>query len=467
MSRYTRKRGSPQKENPGQQTKKFAMKRKNPPSVEQADETAAAAASQLTVLSDEISVAILSHLSFCERPAVRCVSHRLKSLVETLPPPENLQIELVERLMTKWNVSCDSSVVKVQLRNWNDDHPTTMMLSRSLRSVCPRRLKVDASQSVVVDAGHLRRLIHAFSASCSTSDTAIAVERITAPSAMALLEEFSRFDGGCRVTKIQLGSTMPLDFIVQAASFLRSLVQLRLVLRDEMFPNLQELRGGRLQAVGLQLGALSSLPCLKQLSIELAKDALEAEDESYLCSEMVTDDAFVSGFTLGCAAIPNLQFISTDLLLEWSWSTDTSRALVLMLRRLVNLQELSLLYYPKSYLWTQVHAAGGHSSLKKIAIYYSEPTEDDLQSLVEACLRDFPALQELELHFVNDECNCNQAVGALSGLQAHPNLAILSCGIDPHHPWVTLEANRFFPTLREGLGEGIRVVEIDHYDSMR
>jgi hypothetical protein len=106
-----------------------------------------------------------------------------------------------------------------------------------------------------------------------------------------------------------------------------------------------------------------------------------------------------------------------------------------------------------------VHDAGGHKKLKKLSIEYSEPTVDDLEGLASSFNQDFPALRQLEIHFINmDDLEREEMVRALTPLKNHPYLSRVKCG------WYSQDdEGNFFRDFREALGGNIQVIKIPHY----
>ena len=128
----------------------------------------------------------------------------------------------------------------------------------------------------------------------------------------------------------------------------------------------------------------------------------------------------------------------------------------MMLERLIELEELSLVRFPMENMWRQVHVIGGHKKLRKLAIYYSEPEVEDIEALVRACNEDFPSLVDLDLHLVNmSGCSSTQLAKALAGLESHNTLCNINCGWDSEK-----DKGHFFPECRQILGPGIQVNEI-------
>lgn len=166
--------------------------------------------------------------------------------------------------------------------------------------------------------------------------------------------------------------------------------------------------------VGLQLGILAALPNLQVLEIHgmVAEYSNEGNDD---------DDADASrkmeGHMLGCAAIPNLQVLSSRWL--YDEGNGSREAFAVMLQRLTSLKSLEMLWFPTPALWELVHARGGHPGLEKLVVGLQEGTNDGLEALASCCVRDFPALKELHIHLVHGTA---EPFRALQTLKSHPSL---------------------------------------------
>jgi hypothetical protein len=100
----------------------------------------------------------------------------------------------------------------------------------------------------------------------------------------------------------------------------------------------------------------------------------------------------------------------------------------ILLRRLVNLEDLSQVFYPKVGLWREVHAVGGHARLRKMDLYYSHADEEQVTAMVLGLNRDFPALAELQVTFINIHgVSLERTAEVLAGLNSHPSLRSISC----------------------------------------
>lgn len=136
-----------------------------------------------------------------------------------------------------------------------------------------------------------------------------------------------------------------------------------------------------------------------------------------------------------------------------------------MLHHLTNLESLSTLQFPLPELWRQVHAAGGHEKLQKLVTHFiiSASVGGELNSLVTACLDDFPVLRQLEIHFFKFlPFDNNSLVQALARLKMHPSLKAIKCGWHDDR-----ENGSFFEDCREALGDGVELTKIPYAPQKR
>jgi len=131
-------------------------------------------------------------------------------------------------------------------------------------------------------------------------------------------------------------------------------------------------------------------------------------------------NAAVASHMLGYSALTNLKVISNNVGL-FDWHPIIHQAFAMMLCRFNNFEELGLLHHPTDDLWRQVRAMGGHKRLN------SEPSIDDIKSLVTACNQDLPALTQLELHFYQHVHRFHGRGSRSCGAEAHPSLSIVKC----------------------------------------
>ena len=107
---------------------------------------------------------------------------------------------------------------------------------------------------------------------------------------------------------------------------------------------------------------------------------------------------------------------------------EGSTAFATMLQRLPSLEELGPLRFVDNRAWREVRQNGGHDNLKKLVFDISDGTKGQVDDLVGACVDDFPALEELELHFADMNISIDDIVRALVHLNAHPSLPLLKTG---------------------------------------
>jgi hypothetical protein len=311
-----------------------------------------------------------------------------------------------------------------------------------LRCIRPAQLHVEPPAG---EAGLPVRLLRMLADSVGRTVTNFSIHGLhhMGASLLELQEAFSVFDeqGSSRITELSLSSRIPLAPTLSAVTCLRGLVSLRLFLTSEMIPQWHLNDHVNLEYAGLHLSALSSLPNLRELAIQAA------DEKVHTLSGMTMNDV-TKGFLLGCSALPQLRSLDS-FLLDDSAEGHPRRALAMMLRRLVHLEELSTLCNPSAQLWTQVHAQGGNVHLRNLTVNYYKPQSDDLSSFVLACNQDFPALTKLELHL--EKMGTIDVARELAGLKAHPTLDVIKCG------WFdNRERVDFFSTCQDLLGTDIK-----------
>lgn len=270
----------------------------------------------------------------------------------------------------------------------------------------------------------------------------LAIVGLASTPVIELQKAFFKFEN---VTKLHLSTAFPLVYAVSSASCIRILVSIELLLREEMIPEYFESGETNEQQSGLHLGALSSLPNLRHLDVRY--------DNYCSNANLPLDGKIMASFMLGYASIPQLQSLSTHLLDDLG---DESReAFAFMLRRLEHLNHLSMLYKPQAVFWKNVHDAGGHEYLQKLDVFFPEflSSVDDLESMVDACNKDFPSLAELEIRIDWDDDEL-EAIRVLSGLKSHKSLCAVKCGAH----------GNFLSKSQEGLGEYIKVTKIPLYE---
>jgi hypothetical protein len=168
----------------------------------------------------------------------------------------------------------------------------------------------------------------------------------------------------------------------------------------------------------------------------------------------------VTGLMLGCSTLSQLRVLCWDML-ALGKNDNTCQAFALMLRSMVNLNELSKLKYPTSQLWDQVHVAGGHSKLQKLGVSYSEAEEMELEAMVRALVRDFPALITLELELINhNKVTLNRTAQVFLGLKRHSTMTNLTLCLQLSEQLAD-EVDGFFRMLQQELGPQITLTEAE------
>jgi hypothetical protein len=436
------------------------MKRKQEETNEERPETrpfAVETTPTLANIPEVLVVSILSFLDYRERSIVRRSCRRLFYSVNSMAPPLNLtlSIQLVpenastEILQTMrgrtWTASWDKDRALVEMKFKSNLPVSEIPVVKSIR---PTWLKVAPLEDVEgrVDA----RLTHRLATQVAKTVTKLSIVNLTASSVIELQDSLAEFEkeGDC-VTELQLSACVPFVHTMSAILRLRKLRSLCLSIRREMIVGWTAFP----KSVGLQFAALSALPDLEELTVRA--QVIEEDDE---VETMMNNGAAIVGHTIGYSANKSLKKLLSHFL-HYEGDGVSQRPFATMLHHLTNLESLSILQFPEPGLWRQVHAAGGHEKLQDLAAQLVPMLDvGEMNSFVSACINDFPALQQLEIHFYNVlPFDNNRLVQAVARLKTHPSLMTIKCG------WYDDDVKgSFFEDCREALGDGVEVTEIPY-----
>jgi hypothetical protein len=426
------------------------------------------ASTSLTDLSDELLTLVLGNLDFRKRSVTRRVCRTLCRVADSLPPPEELQVNFIRfedrnladrvprqlLLLGEWGhylVECNHSTTTIDiLLDHNHIGPEEEYLLQ-LRAIRPVQLKMDAP------SGISSQLLHRVADQVAGTVTSLSITHLDIDSPLALYDAFSPFRNNGRLTDLRLEAFSRIRSILFATTTVHSLVRLDLVLSASAFPEWNTALSEQTQGFGLELTALQSLPCLRELSIS----CILPMERSHMLEETFEDlyfsDDFVTGFILGCSAIHQLRFLSWVFLFDGA-GEETYQAFALMLSRLENLEQLYKLVDPPENLWSHVLRAGGHSKLQKISIFFSKATESKLEATVRAIVRDFPALVTLELELLQHHCvELDRTAEILAGLQSHSSMTNVVVSLKHASAGLEIEIDDFLRMLQKDLGPQISV----------
>jgi hypothetical protein len=417
------------------------------------------ASTSLTDLSEELITLVLTNLDFRERSVTRRVCRTLCRAADSLPPPEELQVNFfrsqednpedtvpTNRQLSEYGhclVECSYSTTKINiLLDHEIDTDTEQERLLQLRAIRPVRLKLDASSGISDEL--LRRVADQVAGTV----TSLSIVRLYTHSPLAMFDAFSPFQNS-GLTHLRLEAFPRIRSVLFAATALTSLTRLDLVISELAFPEWEDASDEEAHGFGLNLTALQSLPNLRELSISTFSLIFER-------------DEFVTGFLLGFSAIHQLRVLSCEFLFDsYFLGEGNAKAFALMLCRLENLEEFSKLFCPSVTMWSHVHIAGGHSKLQKIYISYHEATESQLEAAVRAIVRDFPALVTLELELMDHVVTLERTTEILAVLRCHSSMRNVAVFLE-HDASSDLDANQvndFLRMLQKDLGPQILVTE--------
>jgi hypothetical protein len=422
------------------------------------------ASTSLTDLSEELLILVLAHLSFRERSVTRRVSRTLCRLVDSMPPPEELQVKFfrsqeerpadavsLNRQLSENGhclVECSHSTTNIDILLDHEIFTDTEEGGRllQLRAIRPVHLKLDANSGIPDEL--LRRVADQVAGTV----TSLSILNLDPRAPHALYDAFSPFRNNGRLTHLRLESFPRIQSVLFAVPTLTSLIRLDLAISARAFPEWEDASWEQAQGFGLNLIALQSLPNLRELSISM----LEKFQDSFC------HDHFVTGFLLGFSAIHQIRVLSCEFMFDCHYLGEANaKAFALMLCRLENLEEFSKLWNPSVTMWSHVHRAGGHSKLQKIYITHQEGTESQLEATVQAIVRDFPALVTLELELTTHlEITLERTTEILAGLRKHSSMTNVAVFLE--HTSSDLDSNQvndFLRMLQKDLGPQISVTE--------
>jgi hypothetical protein len=423
------------------------------------DLTSSSASTSLTDLSDELLTLILENLDFRKRSVTRRVCRTLCRVADSLPPPEELQVEFFRSEDTEqtdpysfeWDVlnrrghclsECNNSTTKIDVLL---DHPhigAEEDYLLQLRAIRPVHLYLGATSGL---SGELLRRV---ADQVAGTVTRLSVLWLETESPLALYDAFSPFRNNGRLTNLCLGYFSPIRSVLFAVTTLTSLVKLRLVVNPMTFPEWNDASLEQAQGFGLELTALQSLPSLRELSIRVDTEPVNFGD-------IFGSDDLLDGFMLGCSALHQIRVLSYEI--RFDSEEEHCEAFALMLSRLENLKELSKLCFPSEMMWSHVHWAGGHSTLQKIRIHCQEAEEAELEATVRAIVRDFPALVTLELELFDHICvELGRTAEILSGLKCHSSMTNVAVFLEQKTSGVDAgQVDDFLQMLQKDLGPKI------------
>jgi hypothetical protein len=408
-----------------------------------------AAEPTLARMADELIHAVLSFMDFRERSISRGVCCRLKKIVDAMPPPgTSLEIRLFSGFPSSlanaitWHHIGSLVQVSADINLPGSQFPP-------LRTIRPARLHIETFSSIFgelgppVDISRLRML----AADVGGTVTDLTVVNLQAHDLTELQESFSKFDDvGDSVRKLHLSTLFPLPRALSAATCLRDLERLSLVLTDEMLPDWRE----DALAVGDSLSELASLPNLRDLAIH--RHFFQSIDG------IDRDDAAAMSFALGCSHIRQLKRLTSCMLVDRG--VMSQKGIATVFRRLVGLEQLSELTDPTYWLWREIGLMGGNKTLQKLAIRYYEAEVEDLKALVIGCTQSLPSLAELDINlmvFFIDHSDHNETIGALTGLKDHSSLRRVNITWERHMLCDEIYTESFSSDLQKALGKRITV----------
>lgn len=432
-----------------------------------AQEELVAAAPKLVEMPDELVKRVLEYMGFVEQFKLRLVCRRIKGIVDVMPRTDiTLEVEQIpsdRQGVPPWGFTWipDTSTIRAQVKRPTGDETWT---TPCLRAVRPTKLQVkpleddNEDDEGCVELPLLQHLAEDVGGSVSE----LCIVRLHATEMSDLLWTFLMF---APVTKLELSALFPLSYAVTMANQLRDLVSLKFTLTEEMVPewvrdNRQYgIGGGSVSAVGLSLAGLSSLPKLRSFTLHCP--LIGTLDDMACSSDAVTS------FMLGCTAITQIKCLKSNLINNWGDpGSMLHETLAKMLGRMSILEELNSLSFPKPELWRAVHKSGGHKGLRKLVVEFEFPLRQELEALVEACIRDFPALNNLELHFgsILHDFPLQKALDVLKGLKYSHSLCEVNFGFDSNE--IEQDTGALLAEFRQAVGEHIVVNEIMHIDDI-
>jgi len=439
----------------------------------------------LTDLPGELVVSILSYMDFYERIRVRRVCSGLSGAVDSMPAQPNMALKI--RLFTpasdvdseagqcgslpnlglgegkpgslplpSWSITRSKNfTVILTFNRYEEDIDQLLSSLPMLKTVRPASLVVESSMEdgEVLDA----RLLHHLATEVGSTVKHLSIIGLATPPSLAashtLLQAFSKFEEKGCVKKLSLECLCPLATVVSAATCLRNLENLRLVLRKEIVLD----RRNHPERVGLPLADLSTLPNLRTLSL------LHSRDDEISMLDRHTYTSVATSLFRGISAIPKLEELTCNLLFDWDGSNKDiiHESFATMLHFLHNLEELRFAFCPSFQLWRQVHAAGGRPGLRKLTVWCTntEFRREKLEALVTACIQDFPLLTELTLRPRRSLSlpNASLTKPVLSRLRDHPSLSAVNIRLRTHSASL---GQALLTLFREVLGEKITVTAV-------
>ena len=224
-------------------------------------------------------------------------------------------------------------------------------------------------------------------------------------------------------------SAVPFQVAMTAVASMRSLqhVHFKICLTPQWHPY----STAQLRSALLPVGLLAAIPTLRHLS--LMEGPREGEGESdvqlfgyeaqYHKSELDCDEDVISGLCLGLSALHQVTAIECDMIGDWCGSF--ADAFSFMLARLPGLRELGEVFFLRVATWESLRRAlppTGHPSLERLRLRFSEPEDDELETMAQSVCNVFPHLREIDLQIHNTHQNSEKVAQLLNGLREHPRL---------------------------------------------
>jgi hypothetical protein len=208
------------------------------------------ASTSFTDLSEELLILVVMNLEFRERSVTRRVCRTLCRVADSLPPPEELQVNFfrtrdIFSVSTKSQfemledghclVKCNQSTTSIEILldheiGFDTDIEQEYILQ--LRAIRPVQLKLDAFSGI--SSQLLRRVADQISGTV----TSLSIVRLETDSPLAVYDAFSPFRNNGRLTHLRLEAFSNIRSVLFAVTTLTSIVRLDLVISARAFPEL-------------------------------------------------------------------------------------------------------------------------------------------------------------------------------------------------------------------------------------